>query len=74
MRRWQRGGPDLVFCLPESLVDVVLGLPDSRDTVLVVPEAFLECGPQLAEQDGVGRLLVDLCAESEPGSTTEDGE
>ena len=64
----------LVFRLPERLVDIVFRLPNPRHTLLVVSEPLLERGPQFAQKDSVGRLLVDLRSKSEPRTTSKSSE
>ena len=51
-----------VLGLLEDGIDVVVGLPDPRDSLVVVAEALLEDELELDEHDGLGGLLVNLGA------------
>ena len=50
----------LIASLLECTVDIISGPPDTRDVVLVVPEAFFEVHAQLGEERGIRGLLIDL--------------
>lgn len=60
-----------LFCLLEDRVDIIIGFPHPRDTLVVVAEALLKDELELDEHDGFGGLLVDLGAEGEPCSLSE---
>lgn len=50
----------LVFGLFERAVDIILGLPDSRNTLLVVPETLFEVVPEFTEERLFCCLFVDF--------------
>ena len=53
----------LVLSLLEGTVNIVFGLPYTRDTVFIISEPFLEVSAKLAQESSVRSLFVDLCPE-----------
>lgn len=65
---------DLLLRVAECTIDIIVRPPDPRDTVLVVPEALLEVCPELAKEDGVRGLFLDLGAERKPCTLAKRGQ
>lgn len=49
----------LLSCL-EGPVNIIIGSPNSGDSILIVAEALFEMSPKLAEDHSISSLLVDL--------------
>ena len=61
----------LIPGLLESTINVILGCPHSRNSLVVVPEALFKAGAQLREEALISGLLVDLGAQGEPRALAE---
>ena len=53
----------LVLSLLEGTVNIVFGLPYTRDTMFIISEPLLKVSAKLAQESSVRSLFVDLCAE-----------
>jgi hypothetical protein len=63
-----------ILRLLECAVDVIIGLPNTRYTLLVIPKPLLKMTPKLAQEDSVGGLLINLRSENLPGSLAQSSE
>ena len=50
----------LVLSLLEGTVNIVFGLPYTRDTMFIISEPLLEVSAKLAQECSVRSLFVDL--------------
>jgi hypothetical protein len=63
-----------ILGLLEDHVDIIVGLPEPGNALVVVAESTLEDQLELDEHDGLGRLLVDLSSQCQPCALAEEGE
>ena len=63
----------LIFSFLEGTINVILWLPDTRDTSIIITEAFLEESPQLSQECTIRRLFVDLRSENHPSTLPDTG-
>lgn len=57
---------NLISGILEGTVDIIIWAPHSRYTMFVIPESLLEVCTELAQNNIIRRLLINLCPESQP--------